>query len=94
MQKLEPWETQLVGEWTFQGSHVTGNAAADRINALVAGWLRKEGSTDGGWTVLYQDPNDGRFWELTYPHGDWHGGGPPTLTHISDATARERYHLP
>ena len=38
---------------------------------------------EGGWTILYQDPSDGRFWELTYPESQMHGGGPPTLTELA-----------
>jgi hypothetical protein len=37
------------------------------------------------------DENDGRYWERTYPHGDWHGGGPPCLTNITFDAAKEKY---
>jgi hypothetical protein len=41
--------------------------------------------------VLYRDPQDGRLWELTYPHSDWHGGEPPDLRHISSGEAASKY---
>jgi len=41
--------------------------------------------------VLYRDPQDGRSWELTYPHSDWHGGEPPDLRHISSGEAASKY---
>jgi hypothetical protein len=43
------------------------------------------------WETLYRDPNDGRYWERTYPHSDWHGGGPPCLTKITFDAAKEKY---
>ena len=33
----------------------------------------------------------GRYWERTYPHSDWHGGGPPCLTNITFDAAKEKY---
>jgi hypothetical protein len=48
---------------------------------------------DAGWTKLFIDKIDGRYWELTHPHGDWHGGGPPTLTCVSESYVRSKYKL-
>jgi hypothetical protein len=33
----------------------------------------------GGWEKLYRDPEDGRYWFLTYPFSELQGGGPPSL---------------
>jgi hypothetical protein len=51
----------------------------------------KEINASGGWDVLYRDPRDGRFWELTYPHGDVQGGGPPRLHLLSVEELRGKY---
>jgi Immunity protein 27 len=49
------------------------------------------GSADGGWTRIYRDPNGGLFWELTYPHSEMHGGGPPRLESYSLDELRLKY---
>jgi hypothetical protein len=45
----------------------------------------------GAWETPFQDPNDGRFWERTYPHSEMHGGGPPRLTLMSTEKVRKKY---
>ncbi|PSQ82866.1 MAG: hypothetical protein BRD44_06480 [Bacteroidetes bacterium QS_7_67_15] len=49
------------------------------------------GASDGGWSILYRDPADERLWELTYPQGHLHGGGPPLLRVVSEEEAAEKY---
>jgi hypothetical protein len=44
-------------------------------------------------TVLYVDASDGRYWELIYPDSQLHGGGPPTLRNLSEASARKKYRI-
>ena len=92
MMRLRPDETKLVGRWEFAHGRMTANADAERIQAVLAsGSLEKLASADGGWTTLYRDPGDGRLWELSYPDGQLHGGGPPTLTCITVEDAKRRY---
>ena len=62
-----------------------------RIEALITTHLRAVVTTSDGWDRLYLDPDDGRLWELTYPHGEMHGGGPPELREIDVTAARDRY---
>lgn len=31
------------------------------------------------WALLYQDRETGAFWDVTYPRGEMHGGGPRRL---------------
>ena len=50
-------------------------------------------SAEGGWRQLYRDPQDGRLWELTFPHGSLHGGGPRRLAAISSEDAKRSYGL-
>ena len=47
-----------------------------------------------GWTRLYQDPADGAYWELSYPHPEMDGGGPPMLTRLSVEQVQSLYDLP
>ena len=92
---LEPSETDLIGKWIEEGSQVAGDPIESRIQELIRHHLQEIAiSPDyGAWEVLYRDPRDERFWELTYPHGDWHGGGPRRLTNISADKAAAKYRL-
>ena len=83
----------VVGNWIEKNGRVVGDAQCDRINDLVTGKLVKIAGRDGGWTTLYQDPRDGAYWELTYPHSSMQGGGPPTLTEMKVAEVRKLYGL-
>jgi hypothetical protein len=84
-------ETEIRGHWKWVGFKVEEDANSRRIDALVRDYLRLCGADETGWTTLYVDPNDGRFWELTYPQPDTHGGGPPMLRWLSDDAAKEKY---
>jgi len=88
---LKSHETDLIGEWLEKGDKVVGDKICERIQQLIKNFLDKK--ADGDWMVLYQDPSDNRFWELTYPHGNWHGGGPPRLTVISENEAKKKYKI-
>ncbi len=90
---LLPEESQINGEWIFDGTRVVEDEKCRRIMYLVRNVLRRvaESPRSGSWEVLYQDPADGRYWELTYPNGDMQGGGPPRLAVISPADARRKY---
>lgn len=88
--KLEKNETYLKGEWVLQNDEVIGDETCHRIRHLITR-LEEISSADGGWETLYRDNSDGRYWELFYEHGDWHGGGPPSLRNISEPEAKEKY---
>ena len=90
---LDPSETALVGKWIHISGSVDGDAICKRIQQLTQFHLKPLGISDAGWSKLFVDPSDGRYWELTYPQGEWHGGGPPTLTHISEDYAKSKYDL-
>ena len=87
--KLEPEETDLRCEWEVVDGKVIGNDVCDRIDLLVSQYLVEVAGR--GWETLYQDPYDGRYWELTYPQGEMHGGGPARLTYLPDGRARVKY---
>jgi hypothetical protein len=69
------------------------DATCRRIEQLIAQHLIELGCDSSGWDVLYRDPQDARLWELTYPQGHLHGGGPPRLTWLAATQAREKYGL-
>lgn len=89
--KLSPDEVLLDGTWERVDGQVRGDTVTQRIRALVKSALTKVGTDASGWDTLYRDPQDGRYWELTYPHGHMHGGGPPRLAAMSREEARKKY---
>jgi len=89
MMNLKPDETDLRGEWIVVDGKVIGNEICDRIAFLIKHYLKKVAG--GGWETLYVDPNDGRYWELTYPESEMHGGGPPSLAVLSKEQAEAKY---
>ena len=93
MNMLRPDETELRGESTLVGTRLIADAVTERIQALIASHLHKVAVSDDGWSTLYQDPTDGRYWEHYYLHGEVQGGGSPALRNISELEAEERFYL-
>lgn len=91
MSSISPHENRLEGKWRKVGRKVIADDTSRRIEELISSELRKLVATKDGWDVLYADMADGRRWELTFPHKEWHGGGPPVLTCVSDAYVRTKY---
>jgi hypothetical protein len=93
---LKPDETDLVGKWVLDSGRVIGDPVETRITQLIEGQLEKIAFSpeSGGWKTLYRDPLDGRYWELTYPNGGQHGGGPKRLTIVDAKSATAKYALP
>jgi len=89
MMRLEAEESDLIGQWIVVDGGVVCDEASRRIEWLIRENLEK--IAGGGWETLYRDREDGRYWELTYPHSEWHGGGPPRLTNLSADQARVKY---
>jgi len=52
--------------------------------AILREWieskLEKVRHDSSGWLALYRDRMSGELWELSFPHGEMHGGGPRLLT--------------
>jgi hypothetical protein len=89
---LEPTESDIIGHWVVNRSDkVVGDDATERIEWLIPTQLTELATDDTGWETLYRDPRDGRLWELTYPEGERHGGGPPRLTLVSTEQAMTKY---
>jgi hypothetical protein len=86
-------ETVIEGRWSSDRGCAVKDGSCQRIELLVSTYLRKIAVADGGWATLFQDPQDNRLWELTYPLSEMHGGGPPTLRVLSRAEAGQRFSL-
>lgn len=89
--RIAPSETEIRGRWVVIDDQVEGDSACRRIDWLVSHHLKELGHDASGWDQLFVDPDDGRFWELTYPEGEQHGGGPPCLRYLEASRARARY---
>jgi Immunity protein 27 len=91
--KLAPHETTLVGRWFAESGQLRAGATCARINWLTSHHLRQIGISEqwGAWETLFQDPDDGRYWERTYPHGEMQGGGPPALSLLTREQAKAKY---
>jgi hypothetical protein len=76
------------GEWSVDGEN------CQLIQHLIGNDFVHVDQRDDGWTKLYQDRTDGAYWELTYPHPEMHGGGPPVLSRLSVEQVRTLYRLP
>jgi hypothetical protein len=88
---IGPEENEIIGSWIKADIRVVGDEACDRVNQLTEKYLRKLGSDWSGWETSFQDPGDGRFWMRTYPQGEWHGGGPPALIHLTRVEASSKF---
>ena len=93
VKSFEPGENRLEGDWVTIDGKVVADETARRIEALISEELTRITASPDGWDILFLDQRDGRKWELTYPHKEWHGGGPPTLTCISDTYAQSKYNI-
>lgn len=92
--RLDPQESDLVGQWISRDGNVVGDPTSLRINRLVSEVLERLAKSPDGWDTLYRDPADGRLWEHTYPNSGLHGGGPPRLTVIEFGDAVSKYQQP
>jgi len=90
--KPDQSENCIVGEWTeaADGS-VVQNSACDRIQWLTESYFEQIAVDGDNWCALYRDPEEGAYWELTYPQSHMHGGGPPALNRITEHLAQKKY---
>jgi hypothetical protein len=91
-QELRCDETELIGSWDIRGRSVVADGVSLRIDALTNSLLKEVAVSDDGWATLYVDPKDGRYWELTYPDNESHGGGAPKLSVLLPERAKLKYH--
>ena len=93
MKHPESSEGEISGKWLFHDGSVWRDEACERIDWLTQHYLKRIASTHSGWEILFQDPQDGRLWECTYPHGEMQGGGPPRPHVINAEEAHSKYQL-
>jgi hypothetical protein len=84
-------ENSLIGAWKLVDGTMKQDSTCERIQWLTESVLREISVDGNNWTALYQDPADGRYWELSYPQSHMQGGGPPALQFLDKKTAKERY---
>lgn len=84
-------ETEFLGKWISHDGKLLADDVCAHIDYLISHCLEFKGRDASGWDVLYQDPADGRYWELIYPDACLHGGGAPALRVCSVEEAREKY---
>jgi immunity protein 27 of polymorphic toxin system len=91
--KLQPNEQILSGRWRVEDGRARADATCDRIDWLITRHLQKvaDSPQSGAWETLYRDPDDGRYWERSYPQGEMHGGGPSQLKWLTVQEARKKY---
>lgn len=95
MTKLQPNETILTGKWLVQDGQTRRDTISERIQWLISHQLQKVADSPqwGAWETLYRDPDDGRYWERTYPRGEMQGGGPPQLKCLTAEEAVQKYRV-
>lgn len=91
--RIQSQETELVGKWIVEEGQIRADATCERIKWLTTNHLKKITISKqwGAWETLFQDPDDGRFWEQTYPQSGMHGGGPPKLLVLTAEQAHAKY---
>ncbi len=88
---LDPRESMIEGGYTYVGGILEFDANALRIEWLIENSLKKVTTDTSGWYILYQDLTDKRYWELSYPQSELHGGGAPRLEYINIEKAKLKY---
>ena len=91
MTAIGPGERAITGKWLTSQGRTVADETCQRIVNLTQEHLVELGRDSSGWDALYRDPDDGRFWELTYPQSGLQGGGPPQLRCLSTIEARPKY---
>ena len=89
--KLNSQEYDIIGHWLKSDGRVVADNNCNRIDYLVNHALIRLASDLSGWLTLFQDPTDGRYWELSYPESSDHGGGPPRLRILTHEEAKNKF---
>jgi hypothetical protein len=93
MKKISKEEILIKGKWVIEKGEIKKDVNSLRIEWLIQHHLKWVSKDCSGWLNLYQDPHDGRYWELLYEDSDSHCGGPPSLKQIPKAQVKERYRI-
>jgi hypothetical protein len=84
-------ETEIRGCWLESFGRIIKDANTERIEKLTRDYLREVKRDASVWNVLYIDPKDSRYWELSYPDSGLSAGGPPLLKYLGREDVREKY---
>ncbi len=87
---IGPDENVICGGWQVVEGRVVPDAALMRIQEFVQNHLQKVADASGGWESLFQNPLDGRLWELFHPRSEMQGGGPEALRCIDKESAERK----
>ena len=90
---FDPNQTQLVGSWKVENGRTVEDDVCRQIRSAIKTNLHLIATSADGWERLYQDFNDGRYWELFYPDGEMQGGGPPGLRLAGADDIRQKYFI-
>jgi hypothetical protein len=92
-QRLKPDEDSVKGAWSYRDGQMMGDSNCRRIEWLIHHHLQKVADSIKAvaWETLYRDPDDGRYWEKTFPQSEIHGGGPPNLHTITSDEIKDKY---
>lgn len=90
---LMPSETLLQGKWLVSDGEILADHASQRIEYLISSVLLFVAKDDSGWISVFRDPQDLRYWELSYPESQDHGGGAPMLRCIDDFEVTKKYSM-
>ncbi|MCL8268641.1 Imm27 family immunity protein [Leptospira weilii] len=93
IKKLLPFENEIIGSQITDDSGAQHDSNLSRVIYLIENYLIKIKTDNSGWDTLYQDPEDGRYWEATYPQSSIHGGGPISLFALTDEQAKKKFKL-
>lgn len=91
MKYIKSYEKKIIGKWEFKNGKTEKDSNCLRIEYLISNCLEKITESDDGWSVLYRNKDDGKYWELVYPESGYHGGGPPALILLTDEEVLKKY---
>jgi hypothetical protein len=91
--KILPHEASIIGSWIFDGQRVIADDKCQRIDWLRTNYLELITTDATGWLNLYQDPQDGRYWQLDFEQGELQGGGPPSLKLLTVDEVNKQYNI-
>ena len=92
MKKPDANEKRLIGDWIVEDDgSVKGDVTCERIRWLTDTFFELIVVDGDSWSALYRNPDDGNYWELTYPQSEMHGGGPPALERVTSDYAQQQY---
>ena len=86
---IKPHETEIIGRYFLRKGQLVPDDNCERVAQLINGYLEFMAKDKTGWTSLYKDPNDGRYWEKAYLQNETHGGGPASLRVVTKRKLKE-----